>query len=61
MMGSPEGENGHLDDEGPQHAVTIAKSFAVGKFDVLRNGMHAPTQALVRACWTVAGDAVTGP
>jgi tripartite-type tricarboxylate transporter receptor subunit TctC len=34
MMGSPESENGHLDDEGPQHAVTIAKPFAVGKFDV---------------------------
>jgi formylglycine-generating enzyme required for sulfatase activity len=33
-MGSPETETGHFDDEGPQHAVTIAKPFAVGKLHV---------------------------
>jgi formylglycine-generating enzyme required for sulfatase activity len=32
MMGSPATETGR--DEGPQHKVTIAKSFAVSKFDV---------------------------
>ena len=43
MMGSPESEAGrsggerraaHNGDEGPQHRVTIAQSFAVGKFEV---------------------------
>jgi formylglycine-generating enzyme required for sulfatase activity len=32
-MGSPESEKGK-DDERPQHEVTFAKPFAVGKFDV---------------------------
>jgi formylglycine-generating enzyme required for sulfatase activity len=34
MMGSPETEKDRLKDEGPQHGVTIAKPFAVAKFDV---------------------------
>ena len=34
MMGSPESEEGRLDSEGPQHQVTIARPFAVGKFEV---------------------------
>ena len=34
MMGSPEGERGRDDDEGPQHQVTIPKPFAVGKYEV---------------------------
>ena len=34
MMGSPEGEKGRYDDEGPQHQVPIAKPFAVGKYPV---------------------------
>ena len=33
-MGSPEGERGRYDDEGPQHRVTISKPFAVGKHEV---------------------------
>jgi formylglycine-generating enzyme required for sulfatase activity len=33
-MGSPKNENRRSDDEGPQHLVTFAKAFAVGKFDV---------------------------
>jgi formylglycine-generating enzyme required for sulfatase activity len=33
-MGSPEGEHGRFGDEGPQHAVTIAKPFAVGRTEV---------------------------
>ena len=32
MMGSPETEKGRSENEGPQHKVTIAKPFAVGKF-----------------------------
>src|SRR5262245_46899636 len=34
MMGSPPGEAGHDPSEGPQHRVTIATPFAVGKFEV---------------------------
>jgi formylglycine-generating enzyme required for sulfatase activity len=33
-MGSPEGESGRYDNEGPQHAVTIGSPFAAGKFAV---------------------------
>ena len=34
MMGSPEGERGRDDYEGPQRQVTIPKPFAVGKYEV---------------------------
>jgi len=34
MMGSPEGKADRRDDEGLQHKVTIAKPFAVGKYEV---------------------------
>jgi formylglycine-generating enzyme required for sulfatase activity len=34
LMGSPESERGRGKDEGPQHPVTIAQPFAVGKFEV---------------------------
>jgi formylglycine-generating enzyme required for sulfatase activity len=34
MMGSPANEEGRFDGEGPQHTVTIARPFAVGKFEV---------------------------
>jgi formylglycine-generating enzyme required for sulfatase activity/V8-like Glu-specific endopeptidase len=34
MMGSPANEEGRSADEGPQRKVTIARSFAVGKFEV---------------------------
>jgi formylglycine-generating enzyme required for sulfatase activity len=34
VMGSPPGESGRDDDEGPPHIVTIAKPFAVGKHEV---------------------------
>ncbi len=33
-MGSPAGENGRSENEGPQHQVTIGAPFAVAKFDV---------------------------
>jgi formylglycine-generating enzyme required for sulfatase activity len=33
-MGSPETEKDPSEDEGPQHEVTIARPFAVGKTDV---------------------------
>jgi formylglycine-generating enzyme required for sulfatase activity len=34
MMGSPESEEEHVAYEGPQHEVTIAKPFAVGRTEV---------------------------
>src|SRR5215469_15767096 len=34
MMGSPEGEEGRFDDEGPQHRVTIGQRFAIGRYPV---------------------------
>jgi formylglycine-generating enzyme required for sulfatase activity len=34
MMGSPATEMDRNDNEGPQHRVTIARPFAVGKFEV---------------------------
>ena len=34
MMGSPTDEKGRYDSEGPQRKVTIAKPFAVGRFEV---------------------------
>lgn len=34
LMGSPESEIGRSPDEGPQRRVTIAKPFAIGKYEV---------------------------
>ena len=34
LMGSPSGEAGRDDDEGPVHRVTISKAFAVGVYEV---------------------------
>ncbi len=34
MMGSPETEKGHYDDEGPQHKVKIASPFWMGKYPI---------------------------
>jgi formylglycine-generating enzyme required for sulfatase activity len=34
MMGSPQDEKDRLEDEGPQHEVTVARAFAVGRFPV---------------------------
>lgn len=36
MMGSPESEKKRETNEGPVHKVTIAKKFAVGKFEITR-------------------------
>jgi formylglycine-generating enzyme required for sulfatase activity/uncharacterized caspase-like protein len=36
-MGSPGSEPGRVDNEGPQHVVTIRQPFAVGKFHVTRD------------------------
>ena len=36
LMGSPATESGRFEDEGPQHAVTIARPFAVTRFPITR-------------------------
>jgi formylglycine-generating enzyme required for sulfatase activity len=41
MMGSPETERGRSEEEGPQHRVTIAGPFAIGKFPVTRGEFAA--------------------
>ena len=41
MMGSPPTEKRAMPDEGPQHRVTIARPFAVSKFDVTFNDWDA--------------------
>ena len=34
MMGSPESEKGHEDNEGPVHHVSIGQDFAIGRYEV---------------------------
>ena len=46
-MGSPRGEKGRDDNEGPQHPVTIKRPFAISKYEV--------TFADWDACVLVAG------
>ena len=41
LMGSPADETDRDGDEGPRHKVTIAKPFAVGKFEVTWNEWEA--------------------
>jgi formylglycine-generating enzyme required for sulfatase activity len=54
MMGSPESRKG--DRDGPQHKITIAKSFAVGKFEVTFDEWDACVE--VGGCKRDACDAV---
>jgi formylglycine-generating enzyme required for sulfatase activity len=53
MMGSPANEKGRFANEGPQHRVTIARPFAVSKFEV--------TFADWDACVSVSGCPQEGP
>ena len=59
-MGSPDDEEGRVEEEGPQHTVTIGKPFAVGKFHitvdeftafVTETGHDAGSK-----CWTLEHD-----
>jgi formylglycine-generating enzyme required for sulfatase activity len=40
MMGSPETEEGRVDDEGPRRLVKITKPFYLGKFEVTQAQYH---------------------
>ncbi len=59
MMGSPAGEKDRDDDEGPQHQVTLAEPFAVGKYEVTRGEYASFARATGRrhgnSCWTYEG------
>ena len=55
MMGSPPGEEGRDDDEGPQHRVTIAEPFAVGVHEVTRGEfarfVRETNRSAGNSCW----------
>jgi len=57
MMGSPSSEQGRNDDEGPVHRVRIAKSFAVGVYEVTRGEFSRFVAATGHpggdSCWTL--------
>jgi formylglycine-generating enzyme required for sulfatase activity len=59
MMGSSESEAGRDSGEGPQRRVTIARPFAVGKFEVTRGQFAAFVRETGRSvsdkCWTYEG------
>jgi formylglycine-generating enzyme required for sulfatase activity len=57
MMGSPEKEMGRSNDEGPQHEVTIAMSFAVSRTEVTFAQWDACVAA---AACTKASDSTWG-
>lgn len=46
-MGSPDNEMDRIDNEGPQHEVTIAKPFAVSRFEITFDDWDACTAAYV--------------
>ena len=56
MMGSPKSEKGREKDEGPEHSVTFAKSFAVGKSEITRaqfaTFVAATDYKMGNDCWT---------
>lgn len=58
-MGSPENEAARHENEDPQHQVTIAKPFAVGKFEVTRDEFQAfvadSGHDAGSKCWTSEG------
>jgi len=59
-IGSPESEKGRDADEGPQHRVTVAKPFAVGKYEVTVRQFGAFAQAtnydMSDGCWDHTGN-----
>jgi formylglycine-generating enzyme required for sulfatase activity len=59
-MGSPDSESSRDKDEGPQRTVTIARPFAVAKFEVTVDQYAAFVQAsgykVENSCWTREND-----
>lgn len=60
LMGSPRDEKGHIQDEEPQHEVTISKPFAAGRFEVTiqeyRLFFEETLGKVGRSCWTRYAD-----
>jgi formylglycine-generating enzyme required for sulfatase activity len=54
LMGSPDGEAGRNENEGPLHRVTITKPFAIGKYEVTFEEWDACAAA--NACPAVSDD-----
>ena len=58
-MGSPSGESGRDDDEGPVHRVRIGRAFAVGVKEVTRGEfgrfVSETGRSMGNACWTYEG------
>ena len=59
-MGSPSGESGRYDDEGPVHRVTIGYPIAVGVHEVTRGEfarfVSASGRSMGNACWEWDGE-----
>ena len=67
MMGSPSGEAGRFDTEGPQHRVAIGEAFAVGVREVTRGEfarfVRATGHSTGNSCWfwdSKKGEGVEG-
>ena len=58
MMGSPASDEGRVDDEGPQHRVTVAEPFAVGVHEVTRGEfarfVRETNRSMGSSCWVWA-------
>ena len=56
MMGSPEGEVGRFENEGPAHRVVFSRPFGVGKYEIRRrefvNFVAETGHAMGDSCWT---------
>ena len=66
LMGSRESEPGHYEVERPIHRVTIARPFAVGKYEVTRGEfgrfVSETGHSLGNSCWTIeAGRLLVRP
>jgi formylglycine-generating enzyme required for sulfatase activity len=60
MMGSPDGENGHDQSEGPQHKETIPRAFAISEFVVTfaqyKKFMNDTGRDAGASCWYYRSD-----
>jgi formylglycine-generating enzyme required for sulfatase activity len=61
-MGSPDGEDGREDHEGPKHSVQVSKTFYLGKYEVTQEqyqqvmGKNPSYFAPIGKGWVLVGD-----
>jgi formylglycine-generating enzyme required for sulfatase activity len=70
LMGSPAGEAGRFDNEGPQHAVSV-RAFALGRYDVTSDQFRtflqdtgyqpAPCNRILNLGWRSPGNGLAYP